>query len=144
MSTSITWCCMMCLISLLSVLSPNSRLKKMYFKSSKVNSEFDNTGKHVCHILDNPKVLKPYPKTDSRVWVYARLLKMQNNFCLSLSLCLINSETCLFLAGSHREREVEASFNIPVFSPLGNVKDLMFCRWNGVAPFNLAPFSAAF
>lgn len=81
------------------------------------------------------------------VWVYARLLKMQNNLWLSLSPCLINSETCLFLAGSHTEKEVGASFIIPVFSvfsPLGNVKDLTFCRQNGAAPFSLAPVSAAF
>lgn len=123
--------------------------KKMYFKSSKVDSEFDTTGKTRCHTVISSKIPKYWSliQKQTAVSVYVRLLKMQNNLWLSLSPCLINSETCLFLAGSHTEKEVGASFIIPVFSvfsPLGNVKDLTFCRQNGVAPFNLAPFSAAF
>lgn len=81
----------------------------MYWKSSKANTEFDATGKNT-----------------SLTGNFARMLKMQNNLCFSLSLCLINSETFSFLAGSHTERDVGASFIIfSVLHVLSPMKMLM-------------------
>lgn len=85
---------------------------KMYRKSSKANNEFDTTGKKnlsctgnfFCILGNHINYWSLTSLTDSCVWVFARLLKMQYNLWFSLSLCLINSETCLFLAGSHTER----------------------------------------
>lgn len=118
MSTSFTCCGVMCLTSLLSLVWPWScvlptqrgekctgRVQRQTMNlTPQGEKNLSCTGNFFC-ILDNHiNYWSLTSQTDRHVWVFGRLLKMQYNLCFSLSLCLINSETCLFLASSHTER----------------------------------------